>query len=286
MSECIIKVDAVSKIYKQPVAAIDNALKSKHFFSKRQSIDKLAVNDLSFKINRGESIAFIGPNGSGKSTTIKLLTGILHADSGSIDILGLNPKKQRVALAQQIGCVFGQKSNLFYHIAARETFELFARIYNCDISQARKRTNRLIELFDAQDFVDVPVRKLSLGQRMKCEIIASLIHEPEIIFLDEPTIGLDVVAKQQIRHELIRLNKEEGITIFLTSHDAGDIDQIADRTMVINDGELLYDGNTQDLKEHYVRSERVEIVAEPSMEGIITEIYRDANSGRSVGEAQ
>jgi ABC-2 type transport system ATP-binding protein len=280
MSEAIVSFEQVTKIYrhagKKP-RGIKNILASK------PQIETVAVNNVSFSINRGDSIAFIGPNGSGKSTTIKILTGILHADAGKVSVLGLDPKKQRVALTQKIGCVFGQKSNLFYHIAARDTFDLLARIYDCDRDRARARAEDLIELFGAQEYVDMPVRKLSLGQRMKCEIIASLVHEPDIIFLDEPTIGLDVIAKQQIRDELIRLNKEDGITIFLTSHDAGDVDQIAERTMVINHGHLLFDGTTQELKDHYVHEERVEVVAEPSMEDIITEIYRDARDGIVVG---
>lgn len=284
MSDHVVHVEKVTKRYRQPVAHESATSLLKRVFTPRVVSELVAVNDMSFSIDRGEAVAFIGPNGSGKSTTIKMLTGILHPNEGTIEVLGIDPTKRRVELTQRIGCVFGQKSNLFYHIAARDTFDLLARIYRCESSVAKKRTQELVDMFDVGGFVDVPVRKLSLGQRMKCEIVASLIHQPDIIFLDEPTIGLDVIAKQQIRDELIRLNKQEGITIFLTSHDAGDVDQIADRTIVINYGQILYDGSTQELKDHYVHAERVEVVAEPSMEDIITEIYRDAHHGFSVGE--
>ncbi len=283
MSDVVVDVKNVNKTYFQPVEQTQSASIAKRLFKKRPVKEIVAVRDITFSVNRGDSVAFIGPNGAGKSTTIKMLTGILHPDDGEIRVLGLDPAKQRVALTQRIGCVFGQKSNLFYHIAARDAFSLLARIYDCDASQAKKRANDLIDMFSLGEFVDVPVRKLSLGQRMKCEIVASLVHSPDIIFLDEPTVGLDVIAKQQIRDELIRLNKEEGITIFLTSHDAGDVDQITSKTMVINYGSLLYDGTTQELKDHYVHEKRVEVLTEPSMEDIITEIYRDAHGGKTVG---
>ena len=212
------------------------------------------------------------------------MTVILTPDIGNMEVLGISQQTERVKLTKKIGCVFGQKSNLWFHLPPADSFKLLGKIYDVDNAELEVRQQELIEAFKLSEFVNTPVRKLSLGQRMKCEIVSTLLHKPEIIFLDEPTIGLDVVAKAQIREELCRLNEEEGITIFLTSHDAGDVDQIANRTIVINRGELLYDGTTQELKEHYVHTNRVEIISEPSMEEIISEIYADAGDGTVIGK--
>jgi ABC-2 type transport system ATP-binding protein len=243
----------------------------------------MAVNQLSFSIEQGESVSLIGPNGSGKSTTIKMMTGILYPSSGSISVLGLDPTKSRRDVTQKIGCVFGQKSNLWFHLPARDSFQLLKRIYGISDNDFHARLAELITAFEIENVIDLPVRQLSLGQRMRCEIVSCLLHRPEILFLDEPTIGLDVLAKGQIRNELMRLNKEDGATIFLTSHDAGDIDVVSRRTIVINEGEKLFDGSTEELKAHYVHQKKVEVSSEPSMEEIIAAIYRDAYDSRKIG---
>jgi len=167
------------------------------------------VDDISFSINQGELVAFIGPNGAGKSTTIKMLTGILYPTSGSLTVLGYNPQAFRQQLAFQIGTVFGQKPQLWYHLPPQDTFDLYSKIYELDEKMYRDRLKYLVEKFEIEELLKTPVRKLSLGQRMRCEIVASFLHHPKIIFLDEPTIGLDVIAKQTIREVIQHLNKTE-----------------------------------------------------------------------------
>ncbi len=237
----------------------------------------VAVDNISFSVNEGEIVAFIGPNGAGKSTTIKMLTGILYPTSGEIDVLGFNPALNRENLAYHIGSVFGQKPQLWYHLPPRETYNLFYRIYELDEKKFKERLNFLVGQFEIQNLLDVPVRKLSLGQRMRCEIVAALLHQPKIIFLDEPTIGLDVIAKQKIREVIKYLNEKEKVTIFLTSHDAGDIESLAQRTIVINHGKILFDDTTEKFKKNYIKKKSVELIFEKAIdnfdfsEGVVVE---------------
>jgi ABC-2 type transport system ATP-binding protein len=218
-----------------------------------------AIKGITFELEPGELLAFIGPNGAGKSTTIKVLTGILYPSSGQANVLGLVPWKDRRKLAYRIGSVFGQKPQLWYHLPPADTFQLFARIYELDERAFRERRDFLIEAFDIGDLIYTPVRKLSLGQRMKCEIAASLLHRPQVIFLDEPTIGLDVVAKQQIRDTIRLLHEREGTTIFLTSHDAGDIESLCKRVIVINYGQVIFDDRVSSLKRRYLTRKVVSV---------------------------
>ena len=221
-----------------------------------------AVKNVSFTADAGEIIGFIGPNGAGKSTTIKMLTGILFPTGGKISVLGKNPAEARQQLAYDIGTVFGQKSQLWFHLPPVDSYQLFARIYELDQKAYQKRLNFLIESFEIGDLLKTPIRKLSLGQRMRCEIVASLLHKPKIIFLDEPTIGLDVIAKQQIRDVIRYFNETENVTIFLTSHDAGDIETLAARTIVINYGEIVFDDTTESFKKNYIKSKTIELIAD------------------------
>ncbi len=207
-----------------------------------------AVDDISFQVPQGELLAFIGPNGAGKSTTIKLITGILYPDAGEITVLGMTPHRDRRQLAFRIGTVFGQKSQLWFHLPPADSFHLLGTIYDIPKRETERRIDSLAETFELGPFMDQPVRKLSLGQRIRCEMAASLIHEPEILFLDEPSIGLDVVVKQRIRSLIKRVNEERGVTIFLTSHDAGDIEKICRRAMVINHGRIVWDGSVKEMK--------------------------------------
>ena len=207
-----------------------------------------AVTGIDFRIERGELLAFIGPNGAGKSTTIKLITGILYPDAGSVEVLGLNPHRKRRELSYRIGTVFGQKSQLWFHLPPIDSFHLLGTIYDLTRTQTRKRIDYLTEVFELSEFIDQPVRKLSLGQRIRCEMAGSLIHEPEILFLDEPSIGLDVVVKQRIRDLIARINADQNVTVFLTSHDAGDIEKICRRAMVINHGAIVWDGTVKNMK--------------------------------------
>src|SRR6266540_850807 len=222
----------------------------------RSRIEKevVAVDQISLSIPAGQSVAFIGPNGAGKSTTIKMLTGILHPTSGSAHVLGLTPWQERRKLVHHIGAVFGQRSQLWYHLPPRDTFELLARIYNLDRAAYLKRRDLLIERFGLASFLATPVRKLSLGQRMRAEVAASLLHAPKVLFLDEPTIGLDVIARQELRDLILEWNRDEGLTVFLTSHDAGDVERVARRVIVINHGRVVLDDKVSALRRQYLGS--------------------------------
>ncbi len=217
-----------------------------------------AVKGIDFTVSKGEMIAFIGPNGAGKSTTIKMLTGILYPDSGDISILGLDPKKERKKLAYEIGTVFGQKEQLWTHLTPYDNFKFFGAIYDIPEEVVERKIQELKEVFELEEFLNTPVRNLSLGQRIRCEIVASLIHEPKILFLDEPTIGLDPVVKENIRSLIKRMNKEYKTTIFLTSHDVGDIEKLCKRVIIINHGELVLDDTMENLKYHYLNKKMVE----------------------------
>ena len=217
-----------------------------------------AVNDISFSINEGEVIAFIGPNGAGKSTTIKMITGILYPDSGSINVLGIDPQKDRKKLAYKIGTVFGQKEQLWTHLTPYDNFKFFGAIYDMANDDVEKRITELTDLFDLSGFINIPVRNLSLGQRIRCEIVASLIHNPKILFLDEPTIGLDPVVKDSIRSLIKKMNKELHTTIFLTSHDISDIEKLCKRVIIINDGRIVLDDSMTNLKYHYLNKKVIE----------------------------
>lgn len=219
-----------------------------------------AVDNVSFSVKKGESLAFIGPNGAGKSTTIKMLCGILQPTHGDIEVLGLNPLEERQKLAYRIGTVFGQRSQLVFNLPLTDSLRLTAGMYGVPDEKIDSRIKELIQQFELESFADQPVRKLSLGQRMRAEIANSLLHNPEIVFLDEPTIGLDVVAKRSLRLLIRRINKELGTTIFLTSHDVGDIEEVCDRTIVINHGKVILDATTEQLKHKFIKSKIVRIV--------------------------
>ena len=207
-----------------------------------------AVRGVDFEVEAGEVVAFLGPNGAGKSTTIKMLSGILRPSAGKAEVLGLDPARQRVELARRVGAVFGQKSQLWFHLPPADSFRLLGAVYEIEPRELASRRAELVERFGIGAYMDVPVRKLSLGERVRCEIAASLLHRPELLFLDEPTIGLDVVVKREIRALLEELRKTEGTTIFLTSHDIGDIEKICKRAIVIHHGRVVVDESMKDLK--------------------------------------
>ncbi|MGD8405472.1 MAG: ATP-binding cassette domain-containing protein [Anaerolineales bacterium] len=218
-----------------------------------------AVRKLSFQMEAGELLGFIGPNGAGKSTTIKMLTGILLPSNGQAQVLGYTPWKQRRELAYHIGTVFGQRPQLWYHLPAIDTFVLFGKIYEIDDRETKKRIAQLSEAFEIGDLLETPVRKLSLGQRMRCEVAASLLHHPKLLLLDEPSIGLDVVAKQRIRDSIRRMAQEEGVGVLLTSHDAGDLEALCKRVIIINHGQIVYENRVSNLKRRFLTSKLVEV---------------------------
>lgn len=211
-----------------------------------------AVNNLSFEVEQGEILAFIGPNGAGKSTTIKMLTGILYPTDGEIKVMDLEPSKQRKQLAYKIGTVFGQKEQLWTHLTPYDNFKFFGAIYDIPDKEIEERIEELTTTFELEKFINTPVRNLSLGQRIRCEIVAALIHKPEILFLDEPTIGLDPVVKENIRKLIKKMNKEYNTTIFLTSHDVGDIEKLCKRVIIVNNGKIIMDDSMTNLKYHYL----------------------------------
>lgn len=223
----------------------------------RRRIEAVRAIDLS--VAAGERLAYIGPNGAGKSTSIKILTGILHPTAGDATVLGMTPWQDRRRLAQRIGTLFGQRSLLWVELSPRQTYRMLAAIYGLDRATEQRRIAELGELLGATDLLDQPVRSLSLGQRMRCELTACLLHEPEILFLDEPTIGLDLVAKQRFRELLVRLNEQQGTTIFLTSHDVADIEHVAQRAVVINHGEVIYDDAVAAMRRRLLATKVVEV---------------------------
>ena len=252
-----IEVKGLSKTFKSKVKekGLKGSLKA---IFKPKYKDKKAVNKIDFSVEKGEILAFIGPNGAGKSTTIKMLTGILFPTSGEVNVMGINPQKQRRELAYKIGTVFGQKEQLWIHLTPYDNFKFFGAIYDIPDCVVEKRIEEYKSIFELDEFMNTPVRGLSLGQRMICEIVASLIHDPEILFLDEPTIGLDPVVKEKIRVFIKRLNKEKKTTIFLTSHDVGDIEKLCKRVIIVNDGEIVLDDSMENLKYHYLNKKIVE----------------------------
>jgi ABC-2 type transport system ATP-binding protein len=219
---------------------------------RRVASEVVAVDGINLKVPAGQSVAFIGPNGAGKSTTIKILTGILHPTSGEVCVAGYVPWRDRRRLAYEIGTVFGQRSQLWYHLPPADTFELLSRIYNLRREDFVKTRDMLADRFALGPFMHTAVRKLSLGQRMRAEVAASLLHRPKILFLDEPTIGLDVIARQELRDLLCEWKKEHGATIVLTSHDAGDIEHVAERVIVINHGRIVVDDDVAAVRRRYL----------------------------------
>ncbi|MFF2042245.1 ATP-binding cassette domain-containing protein [Kitasatospora sp. NPDC058170] len=214
---------------------------------RREKREVRAVDGLSFTVEAGECVGYIGPNGAGKSTTIKMLTGILVPSSGRLRVAGVDPARERVDLARRIGVVFGQRTTLWWDLPLRDSFELARRIYRIPDPRYRANLDRCVELLDLGALLDTPVRQLSLGQRMRGDLAAALLHDPRVLYLDEPTIGLDVVSKGRVREFLREVNREQGTTVLLTTHDLTDIEQLCDRVMVIDHGRVVYDGGLEGL---------------------------------------
>ena len=268
-----IIVDDISKTFK--VAKRNSGLKSalKSFIKREYSIVE-AVKNVSFEIDEGEIVGYIGPNGAGKSTTIKMLSGILLPTAGNITVDGLNPFEDRKKYVSNIGVVFGQRSQLAWDIPAEDTFDLLKDIYKLDNEKYQNTKAELIKLLNIEEVIKKPVRSLSLGQRMRCEIAASLLHEPKILFLDEPTIGLDAASKKIVRDFILKINKERKVTVILTTHDMTDIETLAKRIILIGKGQILYDGSLNKLKSKYGSYKNITVntkekISKPRLQGII-----------------
>ncbi|MGW3113822.1 ABC transporter ATP-binding protein [Streptomyces sp. NPDC001091] len=238
--EGFIALEKVGKVFE---------VRRKTGFLKRERREVRAVDSISFTVARGEMVGYIGPNGAGKSTTIKMLTGILTPTSGRLRVAGIDPSRERTRLAHRIGVVFGQRTTLWWDLPLIDSYRLAHRMYRIPEARYRENLARCVELLELEDLLDVPVRQLSLGQRMRGDIAAALLHDPEVLYLDEPTIGLDVVSKAKVRGFLKELNAERGTTVLLTTHDLQDIEQLCSRVMVIDHGHLVYDGSLTGLHE-------------------------------------
>jgi ABC-2 type transport system ATP-binding protein len=243
----IIKADGVSKRFRQHkrFPGFLGALRS---LVTRDFTEVVAVDGVSFSIEAGEAVGYLGPNGAGKSTMIKMMTGILVPSAGKVSVLGRTPHEQRLVNAREIGVVFGQRSQLWWDLPVLDSFLLHQRIYRIEEDRFRANLAKFSELLDLAPFLDRPVRQLSLGQRMRSEIVMALLHDPKVLFLDEPTIGLDVVAKDAVRRFLASINRERGTTIILTTHDLVDIEQICPRLIMVDEGKLLFDGELRNLR--------------------------------------
>jgi len=255
----VISVQNLKKFYKvhQKEPGFWGSLKS---LVKRKYYDVKAVDDISFEIEEGELVGFIGPNGAGKTTTLKCLSGLLYPTAGQVRILGFNPWDRKNQFLKQISLVMGQKNQLWWDLPAIETFNLNKEIYEVPTPQYKKTLDELVQLLEIEDILKVQVRKLSLGQRMKCELIAALLHSPKVLFLDEPTIGLDVVSQKKILDFIREYNKKHQATIILTSHYMGDIEQLCQRVMVIDNGRLCFDGQLSDIIQKYADHKLVSLI--------------------------
>ena len=227
--------------------------------ARRRKVEVRAVEDVSFEISAGQLVGYLGPNGAGKSTTIKMLTGILQPSGGTIEVAGLVPLADRKALARRIGVVFGQRSNLWWDLPLGESFDLLRHLYGVDPARHRQNLEWYADLLDLGSLMPVPVRQLSLGQRMRGELTAALLHDPEVLFLDEPTIGLDVISKHAVRGALARLRTERGVTVVLTTHDLADVEELCERILIIDRGRVIYDGTVDDLTTRF-GDERVLVI--------------------------
>jgi len=262
----IIYVNNLKKTYKthSREPGLVNAIKS---LFRRKYVVNEALKGISFEIYPGEIVGFIGPNGAGKSTTIKILSGILYPSDGDVEVMGLIPWKNRIKYVKNIGVVFGQKNTLWWDLPASDTFHLNREFYNIPKREFNSRLKRMVKLLDVDKVMGTPVRDLSLGERMKCQAITSLLHNPKLVFLDEPTIGLDIIAKDRFRDLIKDANKQYKTTFIVTTHDMQDIEKLCDRIIIINHGEIIYDGSLKNIKGEYLTNKIVDVKLEEAHKG-------------------
>jgi len=281
--EPIVSTHDLRKVFRRPRRrpGVAGALRALFFPDYAETV---AVSNVTMEVHPGELVGYLGPNGAGKSTTIKMLTGILVPTSGSVQVAGLVPWRHRAENARNIGVVFGQRSQLYWDLPLRESFELLRAIYDIPRPRYRQNLEEFIEILEMAEFLETPVRQLSLGQRMRGDFAAALLHDPRVIYLDEPTIGLDVVAKEAIREFILRINQQRATTVLLTTHDLADVERLCRRIVIIDRGSLLYDGTIDRLKDVYGRTRRLVVVfaqpqARPEIAGATLEAV-DRNVAR------
>jgi len=248
----VIKVEGLTKSFKKYSRSPGLWAAFKGLFHREYELVE-AVKGVSFEVKEGEILGYLGPNGAGKSTVIKMLTGVLYPDAGKVTALGLTPWLEREKYVRDIGVVFGQKSTLWFDLPPVDTFDLHRGIYEVPRKIFDKRLKELVDFLEVKDISGTSTRKLSLGERMRCEFINSMLHGPKILFLDEPTVGIDVVAKQRIREFIKRINREHGVTVILTTHDVGDVEELCDRIIIIDKGRHIYEGDIAQLKREFIK---------------------------------
>jgi ABC-2 type transport system ATP-binding protein len=246
----VIQAEKLTKVFRvvQKDPGLGGAVKA---LFQPSFVNKVAVDEITFSINPGEMVGYIGVNGAGKSTTIKLLTGVLLPSSGRVSVLGRDPHRQRVPNARDIGVVFGQRTQLWWDLPLIESLNLIAKIYELDPARYRQLLERFSETLELKDLLKIPIRNMSLGQKMRSELAATLIHEPKVVYLDEPTIGLDLIVKERIREFIKEQNYNKGTTVMLTTHDLGDIEELCHRVIIIDSGKLIYDGPITTIKDRF-----------------------------------
>ena len=246
----LIRAEHLVKEYRRPKQASGRFALVRTLFTKESTVTR-AVDDISFSLDEGEIVGYLGPNGAGKSTTIKMLAGILVPTSGTCEVAGIVPWKDRSANAMNIGVVFGQRSQLWWDLPLDESLHIIGKMYRVEPERFRRQREMLIELLDMQSFLQTPVRQLSLGQRMRGDLAAAVLYEPPVLFLDEPTVGLDVVAKERMRTFVEEMNRDKRTTVLLTTHDLDDVERLCKRIIIIDEGRVLFDGQAADLKHRY-----------------------------------
>lgn len=286
----MIKAQNLTKTYRiaKPKAGRFAAIRS---LINSEYTEKRAVNDISFTIEEGELVGYIGPNGAGKSTTIKMLSGILTPTSGEVTVNGLIPYQNRREHAKQIGVVFGQKTSLWWDVPVIESYRLLKEMYRIDDKTFKRNLDAYVNMLEMESFLQQPVRQLSLGQRMRADLAASLLHDPNILFLDEPTIGVDVIAKERLRQFILDVNQKRGVTALLTTHDMVDMEKLVNRVIVIGSGQLVYDGTIQGLRDKYGQTRRIDITyAEPNpniqLTGLIETVLDSFHRSYSFNQAE
>lgn len=261
----IIEVDGLGKVFCQPEKreGVSGAIKG---LFKRNYIEKQAVASVSFTIEAGELVGFLGPNGAGKTTTIKMLTGIIHPTTGRLSVLGEEPFRRKHNLLRRISLVMGNKMQLWWDLPAWDGFKVLKELYDISDEQFELRTSQLIEMLNLKEHIYRPVRQLSLGERMKCELLASLLHEPDIMFLDEPTLGLDLISQKKIREFLKEINRNRRTTMLLTSHYMQDVQELCERVIVIDHGRIIFDGKLASLEKQYANERHLKLTFEEEIE--------------------